>query len=776
MRIAKVAGLFCLILAESLAAQEGDGPRGLRRQADYFGLWPFWSQEVYESGAEQRTALLGLFKAETEPDGDWHHHLLPLYCASLWKGRTEDQFALYPLLYLRRRSPESDHDVILPLFYSWRSDSSRHTLLWPIFHWAQDPEMGPYRWIPVLHRMATFGSPGETFLRLGIPAIFEIFERRSSLERTAWTIATALNFDRETLSGISLARFEDSPERGREASLFPLFWARDAGETGHLITPLAALWRRSSGRRGWAVPPLLTGGTWDEGGHDVHALWPFLRFRDDAQVHEDRVLPFYWATESHLSGSWSRLYSVFFGRVESEEGRVRDDYYPTFLSHFHTSPRKWGVDVLWPLGCYYEETENASLHIVRALPFYDRRRNSAGDWMGVGAFLYRRHETFGDDSLGQWAPWPIVHWSSSPQGHLAWVLPFFFHSDESGETLKAQTTMVLPCYFSSQNETECATKEGTVVEISTLRHFWPFWGTSGQWRGLKGERSFEKSSSDTTTYSTLYPLFQYHRGREEPSGHEQWSLNAPWPIVHFHGVKGSFDSRLFPSFYVGSAADRNYLYLYPALSVEHGPGAESNFWGWTSIFQWYSGHEEQRFSIFPLLLGWREREDRSKTLMGPLYLFYWSSNLSPPEGWFHFLPLAFYHWSLAGSGLGVFPFYYQRDHGAEPVNYWNPARFFFAWNSLANEEESHWSFLWQLLQSTRRRNGDSDFRILHRFVVKRKVEGQRELTVNPFYSQRDDERTGRSSLSVLKFFFRYEADEGGERASVLFLPVWSRKR
>ncbi|MBI4606428.1 MAG: hypothetical protein HY721_31065 [Planctomycetes bacterium] len=759
----------------------GERP-GLARQASYSGLWPFFSHEAFEDGSEKWTSLLGAVRVNTEPDGDWHHHVLPFYCASLGEGRTDRQLGLYPLLYLGRRSPERDHDAVLPLFWRWRAEEARHVLLWPLLQAARNPEPAPFRWVPVLFRHGAWSDPAETRSRLGVPVLLEAFERSSAEGRRAWTILNAFNFAAETRSGLPVGKLSLSGEAGWHAHLFPLFSAgRREPESRYFHTPLAGAWSGPEGRRGISLPPLLTWAWWRPEEHHVHSLALFHSWRSERG--EGLVAaPFYWAGEDKPSAKTWRFYSLLYGWVEDASRERRDHYLPLALSRYGREPDGYDLDVLCPLGHSSRRGQDAST--TRALPFYDRKHTAEGDWLGVGGIVYRRHELNARGSVSHWVLLPLGRWTTWPEGHLAWALPVFYRRSETTDSGFARTTFVAPSFFSHRSERRWragaageAAGTGRTQEGRSARsaiHLWPVFGLERDASASKAAGTAEAAREwETKAFSTLYPFFQVSRRAGGTSqGYVETSVHAPWPFVKWRGDGQSFDLRLFPTLFVGDAERRTYLYLYPLLSVEEGPGAGAGFWHWLSLVHWHGGDDIQRFHLFPMLFLWR-RQGETTRVTGPLWLYHYRD--SPDGGWFHLFPLGFGRWGPRDSGFGVFPIVYRRHHGAEEVNYWNPARFFFIVNSLASEQEGHWSVLWKLVERTWTAGGDRELRVLHRLFVSRDVQGQRELLLNPLFHHFADERTGRRSFSILKFIYRSEVEGGEKRVSVLFIPIWRER-
>jgi hypothetical protein len=279
-------------------------------------------------------------------------------------------------------------------------------------------------------------------------------------------------------------------------------------------------------------------------------------------------------------------------------------------------------------------------------------------------------------------------------------------------------------------------------------------------------------------YSTLFPFFRVETRHETKDAgaavaEESLWVHAPWPIVRYKEESHSTDFLFFPSIYAGDAPRRSYAYLWPLLAVEDGPEARAKFGYHTSLVRWYSDAKEDTFHIFPALFRWSRTEDEGLSVASLFYLAYLRSG--PSDGWFHILPLGYGKWDEDRLSFGVFPLYLHRDAGKEAIDYWNPTRFLFLWNTFLGKDEFHWSFFWKLVERTSAKSGDGEFRILHRLFVDRSVEGQHELTLNPFFSNFEDERTGKSSFSILKFVYRSDTEGGETTRRVFFIPV-SRSR
>jgi hypothetical protein len=772
------------------AAPAPPAPPGtnLRRQSLYEGLWPFYTHEEFEDGSKRWKSLFGLVRRDSEPGGESHHHVLPFYCTSLDGAGTDRRLSIFPLLYFGRHGPLGGHDYVLPFYYRWDGHDEKHAVVWPLFRSSRFP--GPREdslWFPpTLYRHVD--EVDRVRHRVGIAGIVSILEHLEDSEKSAWTVGSLFSSDRDSSSGIPLARLSISSGGSYHAHLFPLFFAgRRESTSRYFTTLLYADWTRADGSRGFALPALLSWSSRRDEERSTHVLWPLARFKKDSDGSSTHVFPFYFAGERLDPPSGHEFFSVFYGTTRSgpPEAPARTDrYFPLLLSHHGTSPDGSSLDILWPLGHY--SREGAGSFAVRALPFYDRAVDEDASSLGLGGIVYRRHERLLERSLSQWVLLPMIHWKTSPAGVVAWGIPGFYHSDEMRDGGRRRTTLVFPSFISyereriwtpqpSGDEPEDGAETSEGRESKTGTHLWPLLGLDAVEEVSRPEPEAPWNRKQVHTYSTLYPFVRLELTRE-PAGEAtaesqgtETSLHAPWPLLKYRGDESSWDFRVIPALFLGGAAGRTYAYLYPLVSLEEGPVADANLAHWTSLVQWYRGDDWRHFHLFPLLFRWEEKEEGETSVTGLLYLFHYASR--PDGGWFHLFPLGFGSWKEDRVSFAVFPFYFRRDHGEEPIDYWNAARFFFLWNAFLSESESHWSLLWKLVESTSGREGDRDFRILHRLLVVRTVQGQRELTLNPLFSSFSDERTGKSRFSILKFVYRSDTEDGVTTRKVLFIPV-----
>jgi len=747
----------------------------LRRQVSYSGLFPFYSHERFEDGSARTRGAAGLVRIDREPDGSFRHALIPLYGVSANPSRGERELAIWPLLLLHGRSPGEGYDALGPLA-RWYRGESQHLLLWPLLHAAREPREEPFRYLPTLYRQG-FWADGTIRRRLGVP-LLELAEHSRSGKVSAWTILNAFNFAPETEGGLPLARARLHEDGSWSAHLFPLAFAGRGPERRYVYTPLAAWWSAMDGSSGIVLPPALSWLERESEAFRLNVLWPFFRLARDSHSTSTRLFPFYFEDENRERNAGYRFLIPFHGLTWTGDGR-RQHYVPLLLAHYYASESgAVSAGALWPLLHYGRDGSDLE---VRVLPFLDHRRLGTVEHSGVGILLYRRSIRPDRDLAEHWVLWPLLRRRTSPTRSTAWLLPFFCRDIERSPRREADVTFAAPgLYFEdSRTRTVLSRDEPRFFhEEKRKRILWPFFSdsTTRTWHvdGDPGALPLETPAGvpylESRMRFVLPPLISWDREIFESDEEPRCGYHL-WPLVHLSRSSGSAKVAIVPLLFTGKAPGRGYAYLYPLVAVERGPESEKTFGFLTSFIQWREDDESAHVHLCPLIFKYSRRpEETSVTgLFGSV--IYRSSK---DGGWFHLLPLGFGMWEGERVSFGVFPFYLRRRHGDEGIRYWNAARLLFLWNDLGSPRERHWSFFWKFMERTSDVEGNRDFRILHRLVVHRNVEGQRELIVNPFFRSFSDARTGEASLDVLKVLYRRDRKGGEEMVRVLGIPLGKR--
>lgn len=757
--------------------------RSQLRRHEYSGLWPLYSRETYEDGRVATSSLFHLIRHESAPDGGSYHRFWPFYGARSDRDGSETGLAIYPLLYFRERTRSGGHDVQFPFFAHWYGESRSNTLLWPIFHVARNPAPLPFRAVPVLWRQERDDDTPTAALhwQAGYFLAFDLLAGRAAEGDTSVGLLGLFPITARPFP-LRVAFWQRRiVENGTDwhAHVFPLFAAGASPSEDYFYSLPGGYWREPDDRWGLTFPLLLSWWSERPDAHDLNLLWPLVHHGESPVEREFRVLPFYWYDEDLETRERFRFWSLLYGTFErpilgepdapadaaaqpsgsSDRTRV-DHYVPLLLGRYGYERPDSGTrdaDLLFPLLHWSKrgDLESAS----RVLPFWDRSVDATGSSLGVGLFLYRHHTRVATGLDSHWVLFPCIHWARDDAGSIGWVLPVWASRKVIEPKKRDSWDLVLPVYFSRHVERRESPEDEWTATRETF-HVWPFYGYY--------RRSPLDGSSRREDHYSLWPLIRLVEEEGDDVRGVQQTVHAPWPIIRHRTDDAGWDFRAYPLVGFGAEAERrSHLWVFPLLSLNEGPEARDTVWNRFSLVQHLSTGDSGHFRLLSLFYARWTMSDTSVT--GPLWWFVYSDHAD--GGWFHLLPLGFGSWSSDDLELGVFPLWYRREHGARPIDYWNPVRLFFLVNTLESAQESHLSILWKLCEFTEGAEGGHDFRLLHRLVVHRDIEQQSEFVLNPFVSWSEDARTGDSTFSILHFLYRNEVRGGKRTVRVLFIPV-----
>jgi hypothetical protein len=344
-----------------------------------------------EGPLQRRLSLIPPYYEETK--GDYRLRLMPPFFVEHTRGlrdpsqelygvpKAEDTEGLYGLLYYRRRSQETDADVVFPLFWRVR-DRDNHVLV-----------LGP-----VAHREA----PGEHDNWLA-PLFFEgarkdggYFHSPLLLTTSHWSATGAF-----TLAG---PYFRDRTGSEVDMGVAPFYFHGDNGSV-------------DGNRRTYTlIPPLL----YYHNDHEIDAssttvIGPVV-LRSDAKRDVFDVAPLFF----HIKG-------------KPETGGVVEEHTTLFpLFHYGRDPEK----SLFILPGYLRRVTRTSDTLLTPLFSHATTRNGATSLTAVGPVI-PLWWNYTDRDLGvhAWALAPLFYQSDSPAGH-DWLTPLVGHFQSYGVSSK----------------------------------------------------------------------------------------------------------------------------------------------------------------------------------------------------------------------------------------------------------------------------------------------------------------------------------------------------
>jgi hypothetical protein len=804
------------------------------RRHRYSGFWPFYSSEEFEDGRTETRALLGAIRFDSDLLGGRYHRVLPFYAASSQPAARRSSLQIYPILWFQEQDGDEGFAAWVPFWWQrWWTTGDR-TIVWPLAWMATNPRKNE-RWIPTLWRSMTNTLYETSSSRFGVPYLLDVYARARWNTKagpvSAWSVGVLPAIGDEARSGLALARGRSSELRS-DFHVFPLVAAgapRSAALDGarrhrYFGTPFWWNWSRDAVdpqypsiivgiESGWSVPILFTGSVESPDGWATSVVFPLAQFVSREMHKQVLVTPFWLDDERERIDSegraWTtrtRFFSFLYGQRnrESANGVWTDHYLPPLLSRYGSlvaPPERdgflpWKLDVLYPL--IHFERDSAETFARRVFPLFSASKSDDTRDLSIGVFLWRDHERFSRPSRrNRWALFPIFRWSEWEHRTLRWALPFWidfrsrdpddswslsailpFYVGYERETVDVRESIDLwaPFWFSASSDARDSTEDEFRPD-SRSRQVWPFFGYRNEW--VNGTQTLAE-------HDVLFPFFGWGwsdlaPGSPEESTRIEWRtqwIDAPWPFVRHESNAHSWSFRIFPALFIGSGHRYGYTTVWPIASVHRGEESSPGIAHDLSLVQVHDTGRSRALRIVPVL-PLVFHEDRHYTEYGETeYVdataLLWLAKYRRTEhrSWFHVLPFALGEVDGERSRIGVFPFYYRRDFGSEPIDRWDPLRFLFVWNSFESAEERHSSILWKAISMTSGRREGHDFRIFHRLFVHREIDGQSELVINPFFSTFSDERSGEKELTILKFLYTSRTTGGEtERRLLWIIPL-----
>lgn len=164
-------------------------------------------------------------------------------------------------------------------------------------------------------------------------------------------------------------------------------------------------------------------------------------------------------------------------------------------------------------------------------------------------------------------------------------------------------------------------------------HIWPLFGT--------------EQKKTIHRYSTLFPFFRYEKDRVS----ENWSLDAPWPLVEFHRRGEHRGERILPLYWRHRQADSNSLMIFPYLRWR---GADTR--GDALLPFWYRQRKGGKKLDLLLPVYYRLRtEDKQTSLLLP----FWYRKQRADSDLKVLFPLYFDREKNDHRQRLLFPFYYR---------------------------------------------------------------------------------------------------------------------
>jgi hypothetical protein len=295
-------------------------------------------------------------------------------------------------------------------------------------------------------------------------------------------------------------------------------------------------------------------------------------------------------------------------------------------------------------------------------------------------------------------------------------------------------------------------------ERITHQHLFPFY-----WQGARDRENADGGWTPLERHFFFLPLFGVH---SRTTRTDYYTL---FPLFHLLHSKEATNFELWPLLFSRNEPGLQSLRLWPLHSNERGEFA-GDFWVSRFLFlsKYFSSPDETEFSLDPFLFQYKQTptERRSNALFH-LYV----NNRGENDAWFHLFPLVFSGAEGKTSFTSMFPLFYGRNSGDQPIDYLSPWRFFSVVNRLTQEDgERHTNVLWKLFEYTNSASEEEfhELRVLHALLMDRKTPTSRQFAFNPFFSYYRDDTADETQLSFLLSLYSYRKVKGEPQHTFLY--------
>lgn len=423
-------------------------PISWSRQPDArsFGIWPlFYASTKFGWAAP----LLGTFKVGNPDRGSSFGAVAFVYWWSrrpddsadgATKGDSRRAWDLLLPLFFSTRSQKSAFTFALPLTFYWRRDADRHTLAIPFFYrhaWKDGASLysplgyhrregarasGSLLWVYWFGRNHATGRASDVLFPL-------IWSFRGSSSGATVVFPLLWDFwspEARTTIGLPVVHLR----RGgtQVDTVAGLFWSASSEKNRwkfQLVLPLLFAYEGDAGRRRLWLTPLGGYSRNDDAGSRTLALLPGIFIRRDPVRALDVVTPLYVRHKSHEDDATTRLLGGLLYLRDDPQGSTK---------------------VLFPLFWRFRDAATDA-SATALLPLFFHRNGPRDRTTAVGVFpLWFYSRSFSD---GGWSAGltPLVYFGRRGESRHALVLPLFWHLRDA----RSSHTGLLPLFYANRD-------------------------------------------------------------------------------------------------------------------------------------------------------------------------------------------------------------------------------------------------------------------------------------------------------------------------------------
>lgn len=581
---------------------------------------------------------------------------------------------------------------------------------------------------------------------LNLGGLLKVLESRRSKDGTNVEFASVLSFDKAA----------EAPKRG-------------SGFAGPSLFGLAPIRHKSDDAKSKThVFPVLWRGR-SEGGEYFH-LWPIFGVNKE--------------------GTTKRMYSVGFPLLIYAEADAKDSRlfgFPLMLcGYYRSSDSKncWALPLAFfgrkgedhfrmvmPVYFDFKEGTQRAKHIIPIHGFYDDGKGYRRDFVLGNIFGYARKKQTDWKQFD--LAWPIAAYRTAMDESHNRLLPIWWHSKKGQERLDL---FCPPLLIHSRDNAKrkvvsfpfvwythkYAKDDGSFVLFPLL---WDIRQNGGKRRStvlFPIAWNFRDDGKKKRS-SVLFPLIWNFRNDQK-----QTRSSVIFPLVWgFRDDKRKTRSSvLFPFVwrFTNEKKPSRRLVIFPFIWLD-------------------KTRDDGGYHFWPLF-GWRrEGNSRGLSIAWPVFWYRWNPNNGMKKLG---LPFPLVYWQTVPSHQSkhcrVVPFWYTRKKddwflsllplmcARKDDDFKGSAWLWYVGKPKDKQLTRRHAILWKLMTHERWRDGDYDFRILHKLIRRQKKKGYSALAINPFIRNEHDGDLYR--FSFLGSTFQYENDAGAKRLRLLhFLKI-----
>jgi hypothetical protein len=480
------------------------------RNADHAFTWAAPLNFYWRNLDDRNLLALPLFYKNSSKTGNAVYTWLGY---SRREGREYSGTAFWLYWYGRDQQSHERYDVLFPLLWSFRGDTSKATVFFPLVWSFSTPKtnttvVGPYihrrndtSYVDVLFPL--WWSGGDDATGRGFKAFIPLFIWKSDAKaRTATLITPAGGYTRDDAAGTRTGLIWPlltywSREPNSETNVVTPLYISHYSKTEHSMTRLATVFYQREDPQGTTTTLFPLFGYFHDTATNASALvTPLGGYRSGPRDTTGLFLTFYWRSYKQAGGGsvgWNAgLFPLFF--FGQNKGTAHAIVFPLF---WHLSTPETSTTAFVPLFYWHRDKKG---YDFASLLFY--KGDSGGESYAVQFPLF----------------W---HFASARRGTSTTYTPIgYYHTDPDGWSTGIGP--IVPLLFARSGKTKS--------HFALVPLFWHFADRSEDKTTTVVLNYMHRTQGGETT-DAFFPLLYYRRGAK-PGGSDETSFTL-FPLVHY---------------------------------------------------------------------------------------------------------------------------------------------------------------------------------------------------------------------------------------------------